>query len=170
MRLTVAWGIAVGAVIVGLAAGPSAEAQAPPYPPAAPSAAAAAPPASGEAAAIAQCLCLHRDLGALGADTAAKRRAYDALQAELSRIGAQLQQERATIDVDNPEAVAQFRQQLARRDALFQRSTGPVAGDLSAAVARYNAAVGRYNAQCADRPRDPVLLSQVASRLVCPAP
>jgi hypothetical protein len=140
----------------------TAEAQAPPYP--------AAPPASPEAAEIARCLCLHRDLGALGADMAARRRAYDELQRELGAIDAELQHERTTIDVNDPDAIARFRQQLARRDALFERSTGPVAGALSAAVARYNAAVGRYNAQCANRPRDPVLLSQVEANLVCPAP
>ena len=128
-----------------------------------------APPASPEASAIAHCLCLHRDLGALGADMAAKRRAYDQLQHELAAVDAELQRERATIDVNNPDAIARFRQQLLQRDALFERSTGPAASDLAAAVARYNATVGQYNAQCANRPRDPVLLSQVAASLVCPA-
>jgi hypothetical protein len=165
MRLTAAIGSAVlGMVFASMAAAPAA-AQAPPYPPPA-----AAPAASPEAAAIASCLCLHRGLTAHAADMAARRRVYDELQRTLGQMDAQLQQERATIDVNNPDAVARFRQQLAQRDALFRRSTGPAAGALSTAVARYNAATGQYNAQCANRPRDPVLLSQVEATLTCPVP
>jgi hypothetical protein len=169
MRQALAWGIAVGAAAIGLATGLSANAQTP-YPPSAPPAATAMPPESAEPTVIAHCVCLHRDVGTLGADMAAKRRAYDELQHEIGAIDAELQSERATIDVNDPAAIARFRQQLAQRDALFQRSTGPVGSDLSSAVVRYNTAVGQYNAQCADRPRDPVLLSQVAAGLVCPAP
>ncbi|HTV87746.1 MAG TPA: hypothetical protein VME41_01910 [Stellaceae bacterium] len=167
MRFAAVIGLAL-AVPAGVLGSAPAHAQAPLYPSAPPPV--AAPPASPEAAAIARCLCLHRDLDTLAADVAARRHAYDARQQALARMDAQLQRERATIDVNNPDAVAQFRQQLAQRDALFRRSTGRAAGQLSTAVTHYDAAVDQYNSQCANRPRDPVLLSQVAATLICPAP
>jgi hypothetical protein len=134
----------------------------------APPPAAAQASGSSEAAEIAQCLCLHRDLAALSADMAAKRRAADELQTEISRIDAQLQQQRAMIDVNDSQAEAQFSQQLQRRDALFDRATGPEAAALAAAVAHYNAAVEQYNTQCANRPRDAAVLAQVQTTLTCP--
>jgi hypothetical protein len=134
-------------------------------------AAAAVPPAAAqqtEAAAIAQCLCLHRDIGALNTDMTAKRRAHDEVQAELARLDARLQRQRATIDVNNPEAEAQFSRELQQRDALFRRATGRQAAALAAAVAHYNAAVEQYNTQCANRPRDPAVLARVQATLTCP--
>jgi hypothetical protein len=167
MRFATGCGVALLAGLAGLALPLPAAAQAPPYPPPPPQG--AAPPASPEAAEIARCLCLRQDMDALGADTAAKRVAYDRVRGELDRIDAELQQERATTDVNNPEAVARFRQKLAQRDALFQRSTGPVAGDLTGATTRYNDNVNEYNARCANRPRNPDLLAQVQATLTCPA-
>jgi multidrug resistance efflux pump len=101
---------------------------------------------------------------------AAKHSAYDQLQGELAGTDALLERERATIDVNNPDAVARFRQQLEQRDALFRRSTGPAAAELTGATTRYNASVGQYNTQCANHSWDPVLLSQVQAALSCPAP
>ena len=123
-----------------------------------------------EAAEISACLCLQRTLGAQSAEMAAKHQAYDQTQSELTALDAQLDRERGGMDVNNPEAVARFRQELARRDALFRRSTGPLAADLSAATGRYNASVSEYNARCANRPRDPDLLARVQATLSCPAP
>ena len=168
MRLALAIGSTAFAGFLAFLSALPAAAQAPGYPPPPPAGGAPAPPSS-ETVAIAQCLCQHRDLEALSADMAAKRRAYDDLQAELSGADAHLAHERGTIDVNNPAAVSQFSQELQQRDALFRRSTGPVASDLSAAVARYNAAVGAYNSECANRPRDAALLSQVEATLSCPA-
>lgn len=132
--------------------------------------AAQAQPASTEATDIAACLCLHRSLGALGAEMAARRQAYDTAERRLSRLDARLAHERATMNVNNPEAVARFRALLAERDAAFRRSSGPLASALETAVARYNANVHQYNARCANRPRDPILLRQVEATLSCPAP
>jgi hypothetical protein len=167
MRLAAAIGSAALVGFLAFLPALPAAAQAPEYPPSPPVGTAPAPPSS-EAGAIAQCLCQHREFEALSADMAAKRRAYDDLQARLSRADAHLTQERGTIDVNNPAAVAQFSQELQQRDALFRRSTGPAASDLAAAVARYNAAVGAYNTDCANRPRDAALLSQVEATLSCP--
>jgi hypothetical protein len=133
-------------------------------------AAALAQPAPAEAADIAACLCLHRGLGALGAEMAARRQAYDAAQSRLNGLDARLARERATMNVDDPQAVARFRALLAERDAAFRRSSGALAGALATAVAHYNASVGQYNARCAARPRDPILLRQVEATLSCPAP
>jgi hypothetical protein len=126
--------------------------------------------AATEPAEIASCLCLQRDMERLNGETAAKRRALDQLRDDLARIDAGLERERASIDVDDPQAVAQFRQELAQRDALFNRSTGPAAADLTAATLRFNAVVNQYNTQCAERPRDPRVLAQVQANLSCPAP
>jgi len=143
-----------------------AAAQAPPYPPPPPPIATA--PASSEAAEIAACLCLGQGVSALHADMDAKQRAYDAVRDELARLDAQLQTARAGMNVDNPQSVAQFRQLLEQRDAAFKRSTGLITGDLNSATERYNARVGEFNSRCANRPRNPELLSQVQATLSCP--
>jgi hypothetical protein len=131
-------------------------------------AAAQAPPPSPEAAEIAACLCLGQAVAALSADTAARQGSYAAVQEELARLDAQLQSERAGMDVNNPQSVARFRQLLQQRDAAFQRSTRLATGDLAGAIGRYNARVSEYNARCANRPRDPVLLGRVQATLSCP--
>lgn len=154
-------------VAAAVAASPAA-AQAPGYLAPPRSSAVPAPLASPEEAEIAHCLCLQQAVSALDADMIAKQRAYDAVRDELARLDAQLQSARAGMDVNNPQSVAQFRQLLEQRDAAFKRSTGLVTGDLSSATAHYNARVNEYNSRCANRPRDPVLLSQVQATLSCP--
>jgi hypothetical protein len=162
--------------IAAIAAASPAAAQAPGYPPPPPGypppppyrAVPAPAPASGEAGEIAACLCLGQAVSALHADMDAKQRAYDAVRDELARLDSQLQSARAGMDVNNPQAVAQFRQLLEQRDSAFKRSTGLVTGDLSSATARYNARVNDYNSRCANRPRNPDLLNQAQARLSCP--
>ena len=144
-------------------------AQAPPYPPP-PPAYAAPPPASPEAAEINACLCLWQSLSAAGAEMHAKQQAYDALRAELTQLDAQMQSERAGIDVNNPQSVAHFRQLLERRDGVFRHSTSLATGDLNSTIARYNAESSEYNTRCANRPRDPGLVARVQSTLACPRP
>lgn len=144
--------------VAALAAAVPAEAQAPP------------PPPSPEASEIAACLCLRQAVDGLGAEMSAKQRAYDSSQSELAGLDAQLRSARATLNVDNPQAVAQFRQLLERRDAAFRQSSGPATADLAGIVERYNARSNEYNARCANRPRNPVLLGQVQATLICPPP
>jgi hypothetical protein len=158
--------------VAAFAAASPAVAQAPPFPapPPPPYGTIPAPALSGEAADIAACLCLRQAVDTLGADMAAKQRARDAVNDELSRLDAELQSARAGMDVNDPAAVARFRQLLAQRDAAFRRSTGLVTGDLSSATARYNQRVNEYNARCANRPRDPGLLASVQATLSCPPP
>jgi hypothetical protein len=141
--------------IVAVAASSPAEAQVPPGPP---------------EAELAACLCLGQAVSALGADMEAQQRSYAAIQDELTRLDAQLQSERAGMDVNNPEAVARFRQVLAQRDAVFQRSTALATGELNGATERYNGRVNEYNARCANRPRDPLLIGRVQATLSCPPP
>ena len=97
-----------------------------------------------------------------------RRGAYEASRQEVANLDAQLQSARATLNVDNPEAVAQFRQLLERRDAAFRQSSGTLFIGYSNAVQVYNDRVSEFNARCADRPRNPVLLNQVQATLVCP--
>lgn len=162
------------ALLAGLAAFGTASlaaAQAPPpYPPPAPPSVTMPPPGSPETAEIAACLCLWQSVSALSAEMNAKQQSYGAAQQELTQLDAQLQSERARIDVNNPEAVAHFRQLLERRDAAFRRSTQMATGDLADVTARYNALTNEYNARCANRPRDPDLLARVQATLVCPRP
>jgi hypothetical protein len=159
-----------------LVPGAAAMAQAPvpvyPAPPVIPPPVAVVPtaPASPEAAEIGACLCLRQAVDALGAQMAGGRQSYDQTVSELSRLDAQLEQERGSIDVNNPVAVARFRQLLQQRDALYRRSSGPALSDVSQLVARYNARVNEYNARCADRPRNPVLVAGVQATLTCPPP
>jgi uncharacterized protein involved in exopolysaccharide biosynthesis len=141
--------------VAAIAASSPAEAQAPP---------------GTEAAEIAACLCLGQAVSALSADMAAQQQAHAAVGAELDRLDAQLQSERASMDVNNPQSVARFRQVLEQRDAAFQRSTSLVTGALNAAIERYNARVNEFNARCANRPRDPGLLQRVQATLSCPPP
>ena len=148
-------------------------AQVPPYPPqpmpVAPLPLAPVPP-SPETAEIAACLCLQQAVDALGADMNAKRGAYDASRDEVGRIDAQLQGARAALDVNNPHAVAQFRQLLDRRDAAWRQSSGPLFSAWSTAAERYNGRVNEFNGRCANRPRNPLLLNQVQATLACPPP
>lgn len=149
-------GATLWAVLALAAAVPAARAQVPP------------PGAVPEASDIASCLCLGRAVNALNAEMTRQQAEYHANQAELTRLDAQLQGARASLDVDNPQAVAQFRELLARRDAVLRRGTSLAAGALSSVVQRYNASVNEYNLRCANRPRDPVLLRNVEATLVCP--
>ena len=171
LRRTALMRLGIAVSLISLAAGARAQTP-PPYPPppAPPIAVAPAAPASPEAAEVAACLCLRQAVDALGADMSARQHAYDDVRGELARLDSQLEQQRARIDVNNPEAVGRFRQLLQQRDAVFRRSTGPVAGDLSAVVERYNSRVNEFNARCANRPRDPRLIESVQATLSCPPP
>jgi hypothetical protein len=162
---------AICAAIAAVGMGPMAMAQVPvPVYPAPPVPAAPASPEAPEAAEIAHCLCLRQAVDALGAQMSGGRQSYDQSLAELSRLDAQLERERASIDVNNPASIAHFRQLLQERDALYRRSSGPMVTDLSSVVARYNTRVNEYNARCADKPRNSVLVGSVQATLTCPPP
>ncbi len=146
--------LVAGAGLAGLALAAPAYAQMPPGPP--------------EAAEIAHCLCLRAAVDHMRADMTAQQGSYGASQSELGRLDAQLAQERSTLDVNNPQAVARFRQLLEQRDAVFRRSSGVMVSDASAATTRYNEGVAQYNAQCANRPSNPDVVARVQSTLSCP--
>ena len=135
---------------------------------AAPALAQMAPAPPSEAADIASCLCLQQRVNTLGADMNGRQKAYREAQDDLTRIDAELRNARAGIDVNNPEAVARFRQLVEQRDAAFRRSTGLASGELARITERYNADVSEYNSRCANRPRDPRLLQSVQATLACP--
>jgi hypothetical protein len=103
----------------------------------------------------ATCLCLKQSVDILSADLSAKQSALGAGQAELARLDEQLAAARGQADVNNPQAVAQFRQLLAQRDTAFQQSHGDSLAAVQAATASYNQAVADYNASCAGRPLPP---------------
>jgi hypothetical protein len=176
-RLLAAWIIATGLILGVMPAASAQQMPAYPAPPAAPyypvppaAAVVPPPPATPETAQIAECLCRHRSLDALGAAMQARRQAYEASKAEIGQLDAQMQRERAMMDINNQAAVAQFRQLLARRDTAYRRSSGPLASELASVVAQYNAAANDYNASCSNRPWSPILLNQVQATLTCPAP
>jgi hypothetical protein len=140
-----------------------------PPPPPPPPGAVVPPPPSAEAADIAACLCLRRQVDALGADMTARKSAYDAGLSEVGGLDSQLQSARASLNVNDPQAVAHFRQLLERRDAAYRHSSGATFSAYSSVVQRYNSRSDEYNARCANRPRNPVLLGQVQATLTCPA-
>jgi len=149
------WGAAIIGALLGLASfAGQAEAQ--------------VPPPSPEASEIATCLCMEQQMGVLRSESTQRQASYDSLRNELGQMDADLARQRSSMDVNNPEAVARFRALLERRDALYRRSVGQVAGDATAAAGRYNRKVDEYNARCANVPRNPELLARVQSTLSCP--
>jgi hypothetical protein len=101
------------------------------------------------------CACLRQSVGLAEADMTQQAQALAAAQAELSRLDAQLAAARASVDVNNPQAVAQFKQMLAQRDAAFQQSTGGLVAATQASTAHHNDVVAEYNNRCAGRPIPP---------------
>lgn len=126
------------------------------------------PSPNPQADAIRECLCLQRSMEQASAEMTDKRNSLDQINAQLKQADADLQRQRAALNENDPQAVAQFRQQLERRDALFKRSTGQIVADVTAAVERYNHRVATYNQQCANRPFDSALQAQVQATLSCP--
>ena len=129
------------------------------------------PPAPPEVAAeIGVCVCLREASERLGAQMSAAIQDRQRAQDELNRATADLEAERARMDVNNPQSVARFRQLVERRDDLFKQASGRATAEAQAATQRYNARVGEYNARCANRPMDPVLMSRIRPTLTCPPP
>jgi hypothetical protein len=120
---------------------------------------------SGPGDAIA-CACLRATIDVSNAGMTAQNQALSAAQADLARLDQQLAAARGNVDVNNPQAVGQFKQLLAQRDAAFQHSTGGLVAAAQAATARHNAAVGDYNNACAGRPVPP----PPPGPLSCPGP
>ena len=103
----------------------------------------------------AACYCLKQAVDSSNADMATKNAALSDARAALDRLDQQLATLRAQVDVNNPQAVAQFKQLLEQRDAAAKLAGGPILADSQAATARYNDAVAAYNAQCAGKPLPP---------------
>jgi hypothetical protein len=116
---------------------------------------------------IRNCLCLKRAVDNSAADMSEKQQALETARHQLADLDAALQRDRAALDVNNEAQVAQFRQKLAQRDALYNRISRESYAAATAAVQRYNAQVGDYNGRCSNRPFDSVLMSQVQATLVC---
>jgi Skp family chaperone for outer membrane proteins len=141
----------LGLVLIALLVPSVAEAQAPP-----------------EVAEINACFCLQQALPTLSAEMNARKQALDALDRQLADMNGQLERERATINVDNPDAVARYKALLERRDAAYRQSSGPVHADATRATARYNSRVNEYNTRCLNRPFSPALSSGMPANLMCP--
>jgi hypothetical protein len=77
-------------------------------------------------------------------------------KAEFARLSADLEAARARLDVNNPQAVAEFRALLAQRDEASRRAGGEVLAQSGAATDQYNAAVAEYNGRCAGHPLRPL--------------
>jgi hypothetical protein len=110
------------------------------------------------------CFCLKQSVDNTNADMAARNAALTDARAALDQLDQQLASMRAQVDVNNPQAVAQFKQVLEQRDAAAKRAGGPALADSQAATERYNNAVAAYNAQCGGRPLPP----PPPGPLVCP--
>lgn len=163
---------AVAAAIIVLFCAASAGAQpvpAPPPPPGPPVAVVPGGPA-GEAGQIQGCLCEQQEIGALRTVMDQKKQALDGIRGELSALDAQLVSERPRVDVNDPNSVERYKALLARHDAAYQRSIGPVVGDAVAAVNRYNQRVAHYNENCGHQLFDAAVMASVRATLTCTAP
>jgi hypothetical protein len=125
-------------------------------------------PVPPEVAEINACLCLQQAVSTLSADMTAKKQALDAVTRQLADLDSQLARERSTLNVNNGDAVANYKALLERRDAAYRQSIGPVHADATQSTARYNARVNEYNARCANRPFNSAIVAQVQPTLVCP--
>lgn len=101
------------------------------------------------------CLCLKQTVDDTHTDMQAKQGALDNAQSQLASIDRQLAAARGQMNVDDPQAQAQFRQLLAQRDAAFKQSHGEIIAASQAATVHYDQAVANYNSQCAGRPLPP---------------
>ena len=131
-------------------------------------AAAARAQMSSDPAQITSCLCEQQGLATLSADMSTKTQALAAVRQQLAGLDARLEQERSTINVNNPDQEAQYKALLNQRDAAYRQSIGPVVTAADQATARYNSLAGQYNAQCANRQFDSVVMAQIQTHLVCP--
>ena len=109
---------------------------------------------SSDPAQITSCLCEQQGLATLSADMSAKTQALAAVRQQLAGLDARLEQQRSTINVNNPDQEAQYKALLDQRDAAYRQSIGPVVTAADQATARYNSLAGQYNAQCASRQFD----------------
>jgi len=134
----------------------------------APGAVKAQVPLPPEMAEITGCLCMQQAVSAFSADMNAKKQALDTVTQQLAELDSQLARERATLDVNNPDAVARYKALLERRDAAYRQSIGPVHADATQATTRYNARVSEYNARCANRPFNSAVVAQMQVNLMCP--
>src|SRR5581483_11296599 len=95
-------------------------AQSPPPPPPPPPPPGMTPiPPSPEADAIRECLCMQMSMQRASDEMTDKRNGLDRINAELRQTDADLERQRAALNVNDPQAVAQFRQRLEQRDQLF---------------------------------------------------
>ena len=75
------------------------------------------------------CFCLKQSVDNSNADMAARNAALTDARAALDQLDQQLASMRAQVDVNNPQAVAQFKQVLEQRDRL-----SPIRGGITAVV------------------------------------
>lgn len=122
-----------------------------------------------ETAQIHECLCQQKSISTLSKEMSAKQQALDAVRHRLAALDAQLNRDYPKVAVNDPASVQHYKALLARRDATYQRSIGPVYSDAAAASARYNAAVKRYNENCAGQKFDAELMAKARANLTCPA-
>ncbi len=101
------------------------------------------------------CYCLKQSVDDANTDMQTKQSELGAARSRVVSLDRQLAAARAQMNVNDPQAQAQFRQLLAQRDAAFRQSNGDLIAASQAATAHYNQAVANYNNQCAGRPLPP---------------
>jgi hypothetical protein len=117
---------------------------------------------------IRACLCLEQSVSRQASDVAARRAAYEEKRRAVERLDREVATRKPQVNVNDPGAVAAFRQLLEQRDAAQQLLPND-ASDFAARVERYNQLVADFNRRCAGNVYDSVALAQVRQGLVCPA-
>ena len=133
-----------------------------------PGAVSAQAPPPAEVERMHACICLKEAMQATKQTMTAKTEGLAQVRRELAELDAELARTRPQVDPNNPQSVARFKALLERRDAVFQRATGPIVDDAQRSVASFNAEVGRYNEQCGNRPFYPALEAEMRANLSCP--
>src|SRR5579859_1709779 len=87
------------------------------------------------------CLCAEQGLTQEGDALAKQRAAYDQMKQELAALDSKVETQRPQVNVNDPNAVAAFRQLVEKRDATQQSFTGDQTTQLARAVDLYNAGV-----------------------------
>lgn len=116
---------------------------------------------------VGNCLCLQAAYESAEAPMRTQRAVEEEIQAEIARLSARQAARRASIAVDQPEQIEQFRQEQAHLTQLQNRLNQEVWPAFRDSAARYNQAVEAYQRQCADRTYDAAQLELLRRSSPC---
>lgn len=121
-----------------------------------------------DADAIGRCLCQRQEVDLRATAVASARQALDQVQAESSRLAADVERRRPQVQVNNDTDIAAFTDLLRRSEDSTARINAEQLPAYNAAVAAYNRSLDVYGAECAGKSFDATTLERAKTNLVCP--